>query len=233
MYQLASYPSFQLPPGIGATSGNEATALGGAGASTLASVLVATGAVAGPVGAAIGAGISLVATLIASFTQGCGQTCIQTSDWANQAEALLLQNIQAYFAQPAPRSLSSQQAALANYNSIWQWLVTQCSGANLGSAGANCISDRQEGACTWQQTSTSPLLAYVQYGEPNTGACWNWYSGYYVPIANDPDVTDDSSSALSNGAADTSASAVTGSSSSLLLPVLVIGGALVLLGLVL
>ncbi len=186
MYELATCPAFYPPPmGFSSTTGNEGTALGGAAASTIASTLVATGAVAGPVGAAIGAGISLVATLIASFTQGCGQTCIETSNWANQAEALLLQNIQAYFAQPAPRSLSSQQAALANFQTTWNWLVQQCSGANLGTAGQNCVSDRQQGACTWKQTTTSPLLAYTQYGEPGPGACWNWWSGYYAPIAND------------------------------------------------
>jgi hypothetical protein len=28
-------------------------------------------------------------------------------------------------------------------------------------------------------------------GEPVIGACWNWHNGYRDPIANDPNVVDD------------------------------------------
>lgn len=225
--------------GFGASTpstATEATAVGGAVGSSTVATLVATGAVAGPVGAAIGAGIGLVATLISALGigQGCGQTCIETSQWANQAEPLLLQNIQAYFAQPAPRSQSSQAAAIANFMTVWNNLVTLCTQPNLGTAGQNCISDRQSGACTWKQTTTSPLLAFTQYGEPAPGSCWNWWSGYHDPIANDPDVVPDAQSALAQGEADTSASVVSGgSSSSLMLPVILIGAALVVAGMVL
>jgi hypothetical protein len=227
-YAFANAPFFRPLPGLGTTSPTatqEGTAIGGAVGSTTVATLVATGAVAGPVGAAIGAGIALVATLIDALGigKGCGQTCIETSQWANQAEPLLLQNIQAYFAQPAPRSLSSQQAALANFQTVWNNLVTLCTQPNLGTAGQNCIADRQQGACKWKQTSTSPLLAYTQYGEPATGQCWNWWSGYHDPIANDPDVVADSQSALAQGAADTSASVLSslGISSSYAVPALI------------
>lgn len=235
MYALADNPYFRPEPwGLGATANSagaaEGSTIAGAAGKTAGSVvgaLTATGAIAGPVGAVIGAGIGLVTTLISSLiaNSGCGVTCVETSQWANQAEPLLLQNIQAYFAQPAPRSLSSQQAALANFDSVWQTLEQQCSQPGTGDAGQRCISDRQSGACTWKQSSTSPLLAYVAAGEPNTGACWNWFSGYRDPIANDPDVTDDSSSALAQGAVDSTASVLSslGLSSSYAVPLLIAG----------
>jgi len=213
------------PIGLGDQStAQEGVAIGGAVGSSAVAIAAAYGSIAGPVGAAIGAGIALVSTLVSSLIKnsGCGITCVETSQWANQAEPLLRQNIQAYFAQPAPRSLSSQQAALANFDAIWNTLVQQCSQSGTGTAGQRCISDRQAGACTWKQTTTSPLLSIP--GEPQPGSCWNWYSGYRDPISNDPDIAEDSQSALAQGAPDTSASVVSGGASSLL-PILLIGGA--------
>ena len=167
---------------------------------------IATAAAAPAVGAALGVSTSLavpiigaaiagVTTLITALIQnsGCGVTCVETSQWANQAEPLLQQNIQAYFSQPAPRSQSSQTAALANFDNVWAKLQQLCGQSGTGNAGVRCISDRQEGACTWKQTSTSPLLQYP--GEPQPGACWNWFNGYRDPIANDPDVTSDDQAA--------------------------------------
>lgn len=217
------------PRGLGATASNtQAQNIAKAGAavgSSAVGIFTATGAIAGPVGAVVGAAIGLVTTLITALiaNSGCGETCIETSQWANQAEPLLLQNVQAYFAQPAPRSQSSQAAALANFDSVWATLVSQCSQQGTGDAGQRCISDRQAGACTWKQSSTSPLLAYVSYGEPNTGECWNWFSGYRDPIANDTDVVEDSSSALAQGAVDTTASVLSsvGLPSSWALPALI------------
>jgi hypothetical protein len=148
--------------------------------------------VAGPIiGAAVGIVTGLITQLLAQT--GCGVTCVETSQWANQAEPLLQQNIQAYFSQPAPRSQSSQAAALANFDNVWAKLQQLCGQSGTGNAGVRCISDRQEGACTWKQTSTSPLLSYP--GEPQPGACWNWFNGYRDPIANDPDVTSDDQAA--------------------------------------
>jgi hypothetical protein len=237
MYAIADNPYFRpMPLGFGGSANSPGAAEGatitqaaGATAGSVVGALAAAGTIAGPLGAVIGAGIGLVTTLISSLiaNSGCGITCVETSQWANQAEPLLLQNIQAYFAQPAPRSQSSQQAALANFDSVWSTLVAQCSQAGTGDAGKRCISDRQEGACTWKQTSTSPLLAYTQYGEPATGACWNWYSGYRDPIANDPDVVADSDSALANGAVDTSASILSSLGSSFAVPALIAAAVLV------
>jgi hypothetical protein len=226
MYATLDNPTFTPMPGfrgLGASDTQIATSVGGAVGSSAVAIGVATGAIAGPVGAIIGAGIGLVTTLISTLiaNSGCGITCVETSSWANQAEPLLLQNINAYFAQPAPRSLSSQAQALANFDAIWATLQQQCSQPGTGAAGQRCISDRQAGACTWKQSATSSLLAYVQYGEPNVGECWDWVSGYRTPIANDTDVAEDSASAIAQGAADTSASAVSSSLGSLGVPLLI------------
>lgn len=223
MYATYDNPLFAPMPGLGASTTQLATSIGAAAGSSAIAIGVATGAIAGPVGAIIGAGIGLVTTLISTLiaNSGCGITCVETSQWANQAEPLLLQNIQAYFAQPAPRSLSSQVQALANFDAIWNTLRQQCSQPGTGTAGQRCISDRQAGACTWRQSASSPLLAFVRYGEPNTGECWNWDSGYRAPIANDPDVAEDSASAIAQGVADTSASVVSGGLSSLGVPLLI------------
>jgi hypothetical protein len=184
-------------------------------APTVASTLGLTGNAASLaipiVGAAI-AGLTFAVEYLLTQT-GCGQTCVITSNWANQAETTLEQNIQQYFAVPAPRPQSVQNLALANFDTVWNYLVQQCSNPSVGNAGKTCISDRQAGSCKWTQTTTSPLLTYP--GEPQPGACWNWFSGYRDPIANDPDVAPDTvTSELST--ATSALSSATGLSSSIL-----------------
>jgi hypothetical protein len=151
---------------------------------SVAAILGISTAVAIPVVGVAIAGISIAIEAI--LHSGCGQTCIVTSQWANQAEQHLQQNIAAWFAIPAPRPKSVQQIALANFDAIWQTLVQQCSQPGLGDAGKNCIADRQAGACKWKATPPS----YPD--EPATGSCWNWFNGYRDPIANDSNVYDDS-----------------------------------------
>ena len=174
------------------------------------------------VGAAI-AGISMAIEAI--LNSGCGQTCIVTSQWANQAEQYLQQNISQYFAIPAPRPASVQQIALANFQAIWNQLVKLCSQPGTGNAGVRCITDRQAGACTWKATTP-------QYpGGPAAGTCWNWWNGYHDPIANDPNVVADVASSVTSAAANV-VSTLTGGSTvttgSGLTPVLLIGGAVLL-----
>jgi len=136
----------------------------------------------------IGAGIAALSFgIMAILNSGCGQSCIITSNWANQAEALLQQNIAAYFNLPTPRPLSAQQAALANFDAVWNYLRQECSNPQLGTPGQNCIGDRQAGACKWKQ----PASSVPPWGTPPAGACWNWFNGYRDPIANDPNVYND------------------------------------------
>lgn len=197
-----------------------------------AAVAAATGAQASILGMSLGVAVPVIgaalvgATLLASYlirNSGCGQTCIVTSQWANQAEAMLKQNIAAYFGLASPRPASAKAVALANFDAVWKTLQQQCGQAGTGDAGKRCISDRQSGACTWKQTASSSLLAYP--GEPQPGACWNWFSGYRDPIANDTDVTEDSVSSLVS-------SVLPGLSSSSLVPLALIAG-LVIVGVML
>jgi hypothetical protein len=221
--------------GQGAASGALAIAtaptVGGkvSGAGTL---ILSSAPFAGPAApiVAIAGAVVTIAGQIMSFVglgDGCGQSCILTSDWANKAEVLLRQNITAYFNSPV-RNQSTQTAALAGFDAIWNQLETACSSANLGAAGQNCIGDRQAGACKWKQTGTSPWP-----GGPAIGQCWNWFSAYRDPIAHDPNVVPDSSISLGSAAssADSSLASLFSASgdSQSLVPLLVIGG-LVALG---
>jgi len=181
----------QLTQQIGAVTGTAAT--GAISAAALAGLMTAATATAAiPL---VGAGIAAVTAIVSAIlNSGCGQSCIVTSNWANQAEQALQQNIAAYFALPTPRSQSAQAVALANFDNIWNSLVTACSKV-AGGAGTNCIADRQSGACHWKQTVNSPYP-----GEPAIGACWNWFLGYRDPIANDPNVVPDSVAADASSA---------------------------------
>lgn len=166
--------------------GLSASAAASAAASGSAALLLGMPlAVAVPViGAAI-AGITIA--IVALLRSGCGQACVITSNWANSAEKLLNQNIDAYFALPAPRTDYQKSVALANFDSVWNYLVSQCS-VVPGAPGQNCINDRKAGACKWKQTAGSQKYPL----EPAVGACWNWFNGYRDPIANDPTVPDTS-----------------------------------------
>lgn len=148
------------------------------------------------VGAAI-AGVTLLVTKLIQ-NSGCGPTCIQASDYANQAEPLLRQNLNAYFSLPKPRSQSAQATALANFDAVWSKAVQLWQDPALGNAGKRAISDRQAGACTWKQTANYGADISAA-GEPAIGACWNWFSGYRDPIQNDPSVVPDAQAALPSG----------------------------------
>lgn len=176
--------------GFGLTT-NQAVGVG-----TQAGGAIATATLAPTVAATLGIGVTAAIPIIgaavaaigfgieAILNSGCGQSCVITSDWANQAESQLQQNIAAYFNIPAPRPRSIQQAALANFDTVWNYLRQQCSQVS-GAPGQDCITDRQSGACKWHQTTTPP------WGSPVAGACWNWFNGYRDPIANDPNVLPD------------------------------------------
>ena len=191
--------------GFGATAGQvvqTGVALGSpVGAAVGGGALAASTGIAASLAVPIvGAAIAGVTLLITSLIQnsGCGPTCIQASDYANQAEPLLRQNLNAYFSLPKPRSQSAQAAALANFDAVWGKAVQLWQDPSLGNAGKKAISDRQAGACTWKQTATySPDI--MAAGEPQIGQCWSWFSGYRDPISNDPNVVPDSQAAPASG----------------------------------
>jgi hypothetical protein len=201
--------------GLGQTGQQVAGTVYGAGTSITAPVAggaLATAAaipasLAIPIVGAAFAGIWL--GIQAILNSGCGQSCVITSNWANQAEALLKKNLAAYQALPTPRAQSAQAAYLANFDSVWNYLVQECSAPSLGTAGQHCISDRQAGGCHYKAN----------------GQCWNWFVGYRDPIANDPNVVPDT-------AAQTVTSAVTGAAGSIgISPWLLAGAVLLVIGL--
>ena len=205
MYRWApTSPWWDGEPFVGMGDANSTAAAAGAGAAVVGSAvsaLASAGIIAGAAVPFIGPAIAIVALGVELLIKnsGCGITCVETSQWANQAEPLLQQNIRAYFSLPAPRTQSSQQLALQSFDKIWLTLQQQCSQPGTGNAGVRCVSDRQAGACTWKQSANSPLLGYP--GEPQAGQCWNWFSGYRDPIANDPDVAPDEVAAAASGSA--------------------------------
>jgi hypothetical protein len=181
---------------VGAVGGASAGVVTAAAAPAVASALGISASLAIPIVGAAFAGILFGVEAI--LHSGCGQTCVQTSQWANQAEPLLLQNIQQYFSKAAPRTNLDKTSALNIFDAVWAGLVQRCSQPGFGTAGQNCIADRQAGACKWKQTADSPLLKFP--GEPQAGACWNWFSGYRDPISNDQTVDDSATGQLTSAA---------------------------------
>jgi len=199
--------------GMGATSTQTIASIAATGASTTVGLLVAFGAVTGPIGAAIG-GLIAVGSLLASVFKGCGVTCTDATAIVNQVEPALQQNVQAYLAAPV-RTASMQQAALNNFQTAWNAVTQACGNPQLLTAGQNCISQRQQGACAyhtspggWQQSSAG-VWTYVYPGANGSGStCWNWWVGYHDPIANDPTVQPDSAAQAVSGAVSSGASSL-------------------------
>lgn len=160
-------------------------------------------ALVGSIGAAIpvaGPFIALAATIavaVEKIFSGCGATCTQATQYVNQAQAALAPLFDAYMA--APIHYASMQAAYLNtFDQAWAYVLQNCGNPQLGTAGQNCISQRQAGGCVakvapfgWQQNSDG-TYTYVPAGASGSGStCWNWFSGMRDPIANDPTVVPD------------------------------------------
>ena len=130
----------------------------------------------------LAAAAGLVA-LFGNIFKGCGNTCIEATQYANQAGSQLDTLKAQYFALPTPRPYAAQQAFLSACQQIFGWLQQMCGNPALGSAGQNCISQRlTQRACP----STLPNIDWCDY-----------WSFYYNPVLNDPDVAPATSSASS------------------------------------
>lgn len=164
----------------GASSGIVAATAGPA----LATALGISASLAVPIVGAVFAGV--LAGVEAILNSGCGQSCVITSNWADDAEQVLQKNAAAYFSLATPRPASAQTQALSVFDQVWQYLYSNCNNAQLGTAGVNCIKDRQAGGCKWKMTNQPqyPL-------GPVPGDCFNWFVEYRDPIANDPNVISD------------------------------------------
>jgi hypothetical protein len=173
-------------------------------AGSIAAGILALSPATGPAAPFVAIGAALTALLISQF-QGCGQTCILTSDAANQVEQLLQQNLSTYMA--SGHTVSEQAAALQVFDNAWSQLEQYCGQSQFGSAGTNCIQDREAGACKWKASPGGwSNGVYIPWGASGSGnSCWNWFIGYRDPIANDPTVVPDASvsdtvsGAVSNG----------------------------------
>lgn len=90
------------------------------------------------------------------------QAMTATTQIVNGLEPLLNKNKEAYLA--GPGTCPDQAAALAAFDSAWQWLISPkgCGSGIYGSAGNACISDR------------------------GPGGKFPWFTWYRDPIANDP-----------------------------------------------
>lgn len=153
---------------VGGTAASIAGAAAGAG---LLSLGLATSFVpfVGPV-------LALGAVIFSIFHNSkSAQEKVQTTQVVNQIEPYMKQNVAAW--QASDKSCSNQQAALANFDTLWQQVVTQC-GQVGDDPGKNCVSDRTR------------------------GGKWDWYSYYRDPIANDSCSNVTNAASVVNGASD-------------------------------
>ncbi len=117
------------------------------------------------VGAAI-AGITIGISQLIGWINKRGQQKIAATKIVDEVEKYMQMNVNAW--NQSSKTKTNQQAALNNFNQLWEQMVKALSQGDLGSAGERGISDRAR------------------------GGQWDWYSYYYDPIANDPNVVDDS-----------------------------------------
>jgi hypothetical protein len=86
-----------------------------------------------------------------------------------------------YFAFPTPRPYEAQQAFLSACNQIFGWLQQMCGNPALGNAGQRCIGERLT------RRPCPSTLNDSNIGGGQIAFCDYW-SYFYDPVANDPDV---------------------------------------------
>ena len=137
--------------------------------------------------------VQAAAQLVSIFAQifsGCGATCTQATTYANQAGAQLDTLKAQYFALPTPRPYEAQQAFLQACNQIFGWLQQMCGNPALGKAGQRCIAERLT------RRPCPSTLNDSNMGGGQIKFCDYW-SYFYDPVANDPDVAPPPSPATS------------------------------------
>jgi hypothetical protein len=149
--------------GMGASEGQTiasgSTQVGGA----VASFLVPAAAI--PIVGLAVAGVGLA--IAAIFARKGPQQKVKSTSIVNDLEPQLKANVTAYM--NGPRTVSSQRAALANFDAAWNYLKSSngCGSPDLGNPGIACIADRSR------------------------SGRWPWEVYYRDPIANDPGVLPD------------------------------------------
>ena len=118
----------------------------------------------------------------------------------NAIAAQMQQNVNGWTSLPVASKVPAvQQFFETNYNNLWQNLVTKCSDPSLGTAGQNCISDREPtGKYPFASYYLNPIqndssvhaqTTSVTFTDPLTG----------TNITVNPDVTSGITSLLSDG----------------------------------
>ena len=179
--------------------GSQIASIGVTGMAGLASI-----SSLGLAGSAFAAAIPFAGIAVALFEllsnvfglgSGCGQTCVMTTQIVNKLEPYLQQNVDAYMS--GGHTQSEQATALALFDNVWAAVQQGCSSGALQGTGAGqrCVTDRQSGACVWKSSAFGWINGqFVPSGPNGSGSqCWNWFSGYRDPIANDPTVRPDPS----------------------------------------
>lgn len=140
---------------------NQAVQAGGAAVTAAG---VAAGAAWVPIVGPIVAGVALALSLILG-RKGPRQKVVSTQI-VDELEPQLKINLEGY--RSGPRTRASQQAALANFDAAWAYLISPdaLGNAELGEPGRRGIADRDR------------------------DGKWDWFAYYRDPIANDPQVRD-------------------------------------------
>lgn len=145
-----------LAPGVTAAAGTT-------GGGTLAASLF--GAAAVPIIGAAVAGVTIALMLI--FSRKGPKQKTESTRIVEALIAQLQENYAAYMS--GPRTVSSQQQALNNFDAGWTWLASDqgCGNPALGDPGRRCVSERQR------------------------GGIYDMWKDLRDPIANDPNVMPD------------------------------------------
>jgi hypothetical protein len=207
-----------------ATGSNIAHSAVSTGLHTTATILLMTPTPA----TVIAAGVLELANQIQSFFFHPDCNKIATTEIVDQAGKFLDQNLHTWLAlSPAEKTPDTQQAALINFDNVWGQVVKACGTGQYGTAGINCIGDRQAGSCHYhvapgagcppeqstcwvKNTDGTWSLSYAGLADSGT-ACWNWFIGLRDPIANDPQVAANVAAAAAAAAASKAASPSDGS----------------------
>lgn len=154
----------QYNSGLGGLAGASPTgtlitsAVGTAGriATPAIATAISSAAWAVPVVGAAVAGVTLA--LSAWFNRRGPQQRIESTRIVDELEPHLAANRDAFLS--GPRTRSSQQVALANFDSAWAWLISEqaCGNPALGNPGQACIADRQRsGRWPWEVYYRDPI----------------------------------------------------------------------------
>lgn len=126
--------------GLGATGLQTGVSAGGA----VAGAAIGT-AIGGPIGTVVGAAIGVAASAISSLFTPDYKKIYATND-VNAIAVQMQKNLDGWKNLPVASKVPAvQQFFITNYNNLWNNLVAKCSDPSLGTAGQNCISDRQPG----------------------------------------------------------------------------------------